>query len=94
MQSFVMPVGYSAESCGYCKDASSGRQTPNSRSCYYFSSKSLTVEVYQALVDRGWRRSGTVFYKPDVLRHCCPHYTIRLPVTSFTPLKDQRQKHL
>ncbi|KAF2256767.1 arginine-tRNA-protein transferase 1 [Trematosphaeria pertusa] len=58
---------------------------------YYFSSKSLTVEVYQGLVDRGWRRSGTVFYKPDVLRHCCPHYTIRLPAASFTPAKDQRQ---
>ncbi|CAN9332528.1 unnamed protein product [Alternaria alternata] len=58
---------------------------------YYFSSKSLTVEVYQILVDRGWRRSGTIFYKPDVLRHCCPHYTIRLPVASFKPSKDQRK---
>ncbi|PVI05842.1 arginine-tRNA-protein transferase 1 [Periconia macrospinosa] len=58
---------------------------------YYFSSQSLTVDVYQGLVDRGWRRSGTVFYKPDVLRHCCPHYTIRLPVASFTPSKNHRQ---
>ncbi|KAF1851678.1 arginine-tRNA-protein transferase 1 [Cucurbitaria berberidis CBS 394.84] len=58
---------------------------------YYFSSKSLTVEVYQILVDRGWRRSGTIFYKPDVLRHCCPHYTIRLPVDAFKPSKDQRR---
>ena len=53
------------------------------------------------------RRSGTIFYKPDVLRHCCPHYTIRwvcslniyarcspearLPVDSFKPSKDQRK---
>lgn len=51
----------------------------------------MTVEVYQALVDRGWRRSGTVFYKPDVLRHCCPHYTIRLPVAEFSPIKDHRR---
>ncbi|KAF2447350.1 arginine-tRNA-protein transferase 1 [Karstenula rhodostoma CBS 690.94] len=58
---------------------------------YYFSSKSVTVDVYQGLVDRGWRRSGTVFYKPDVLRHCCPHYTIRLPVASFAPTRDHRQ---
>ncbi|KAH6870786.1 arginine-tRNA-protein transferase, partial [Alternaria rosae] len=35
--------------------------------------------------------SGTIFYKPDVLRHCCPHYTIRLPVASFKPSKDQRK---
>jgi arginine-tRNA-protein transferase len=46
---------------------------------YYFLSESLTVDVYQLLVDRGWRRSGNIFYKPDVLRHCCPHYTIRYP---------------
>ncbi|KAH8730354.1 arginine-tRNA-protein transferase 1, partial [Phaeosphaeriaceae sp. PMI808] len=58
---------------------------------YYFSSDTLTVDVYQNLVDRGWRRSGTIFYKPDVLRHCCPHYTIRLPVASFKPTKDQRK---
>ncbi|KAJ4297741.1 Arginyl-tRNA--protein transferase 1 [Kalmusia sp. IMI 367209] len=61
------------------------------RASYYFTSKALTVSVYQGLVDRGWRRSGTVFYKPDVLRHCCPHYTIRLPVASFAPTRDQRQ---
>ncbi|KAH7359937.1 arginine-tRNA-protein transferase 1 [Pyrenochaeta sp. MPI-SDFR-AT-0127] len=66
------------------------RVTPFGAS-YYFSSNCLTVDVYQSLVDRGWRRSGTIFYKPDVLRHCCPHYTIRLPVASFKPSKDQRR---
>ncbi|KAH7090212.1 arginine-tRNA-protein transferase 1 [Paraphoma chrysanthemicola] len=91
MQSRVTPFGYSSESCGYCKDASNGSRRPNSRASYYFSSSALTVEVYQILVDRGWRRSGTIFYKPDVLRHCCPHYTIRLPAASFKPSKDQRR---
>ncbi|KAH4225829.1 hypothetical protein HBI56_078670 [Parastagonospora nodorum] len=91
MQSRVTPFGYSSESCGYCKDASNGRRKPNARASYYLSSNSLTVEVYQILVDRGWRRSGTIFYKPDVLRHCCPHYTIRLPAASFKPSKDQRR---
>ncbi|KAK3669421.1 Arginyl-tRNA--protein transferase 1 [Recurvomyces mirabilis] len=28
-------------------------------------------------MDRGWRRSGTLLYMPDVSRSCCPHYTIR-----------------
>ncbi|KAH6618560.1 arginine-tRNA-protein transferase 1 [Boeremia exigua] len=89
--SYVQPLGYSSESCGYCKDASSGQRTLNSRASYYFSSKSLSVDVYQSLVDRGWRRSGTIFYKPDVLRHCCPHYTIRLPAAELKPSKDQRR---
>jgi len=87
----VTPCGYSSEACGYCKDTSDAPRTPNSRASYYFSSRSLTVDLYQILVDRGWRRSGTIFYKPDVLRHCCPHYTIRLPVASFKPSKDQRK---
>ncbi|KAF2016875.1 arginine-tRNA-protein transferase 1 [Aaosphaeria arxii CBS 175.79] len=91
--SFLSPLGYSSESCGYCKDASTGRRSPKSHSgaSYYVSSKGLTVGVYQGLVDRGWRRSGTILYKPDVLRHCCPHYTIRLPVESFAPARDHRQ---
>ncbi|KAL6705545.1 Arginyl-tRNA--protein transferase 1 [Coniothyrium glycines] len=91
MQSRVTPFGYSTESCGYCKDPSTGRRRPDARAAYYLSSKCMTVEVYQLLVDRGWRRSGTIFYKPDVLRHCCPHYTIRLPVATFKPSKDQRK---
>ncbi|KAF2005121.1 arginine-tRNA-protein transferase 1 [Amniculicola lignicola CBS 123094] len=88
--SLLAPLGYSAESCGYCKD-DNGVRTLNSRACYYFSSKSLSPEVYQLLVDRGWRRSGTVFYKPDNVRHCCPHHTIRLPVAEYTPTKDHRK---
>ncbi|KAF2727142.1 arginine-tRNA-protein transferase 1 [Polyplosphaeria fusca] len=91
MQSLVKPFGYSVESCGYCKHRDSGHRTPNSRASYYFSSTSLTVQVYQDLVDRGWRRSGTIFYKPDVLRHCCPHYTIRLPVAEYESSKTHRQ---
>nr|POE96426.1 arginyl-trna--protein transferase 1 [Quercus suber] len=44
---------------------------------YYGRSRSLSPEHYQELMDRGWRRSGTLLYLPDVLRSCCPHYTIR-----------------
>ncbi|PSN61196.1 arginine-tRNA-protein transferase 1 [Corynespora cassiicola Philippines] len=91
MSSLLSPLGYSSEGCGYCKDGSTGRRTPKSRASYYASSKSLTVDVYQGLVDRGWRRSGTILYKPDVLRHCCPHYTIRLPAADFVPAKEHRR---
>ena len=37
----------------------------------------LNVEQYQALIDRGWRRSGSYCYKPVMDRICCPPYTIR-----------------
>lgn len=39
--------------------------------------ESLTVEDYQYLIDRGWRRSGKYCYKPVMDITCCPLYTIR-----------------
>lgn len=51
----------------------------------------MTPALYQDLLDRGWRRSGTLLYKPDQRASCCPQYTIRLDSESFQPSKDQRQ---
>lgn len=47
--------------------------------------------LYQNLLDRGWRRSGSLLYKPDQVAACCPHYTIRLDAEAFHASKDQRQ---
>jgi arginine-tRNA-protein transferase len=51
----------------------------------------MSVSFYQSLLDRSWRRSGTLLYRPDQRRSCCPHYTIRLDTRKFKPTKDQRQ---
>lgn len=37
----------------------------------------LTVQAYQDLIDRGWRRSGKYCYKSTMDKTCCPLYTIR-----------------
>ncbi|KAF2433247.1 arginine-tRNA-protein transferase 1 [Tothia fuscella] len=58
---------------------------------YYLSAKTLTPQHYQILVDRGWRRSGIILYKPDLQHSCCPHYTIRLPVDELKARADQRK---
>lgn len=50
---------------------------------------SLTVNDYQDLLDRGWRRSGCFLYKPEMERTCCPSYTIRLKASDFVPSKEQ-----
>lgn len=50
----------------------------------------MRVDHYQELMDRGWRRSGTTYYKPDLPRSCCPHYTIRLKGADFKARKEQR----
>ncbi|KAJ4306922.1 Arginyl-tRNA--protein transferase 1 [Collariella sp. IMI 366227] len=58
---------------------------------YYAIAKSLTPAFYQKLVDRCWRRSGTLLYRPNQKHSCCPHYTLRLDSTEFKATKDQRQ---
>jgi arginine-tRNA-protein transferase len=58
---------------------------------YYAKSTSLQPKFYQDLLNRGWRRSGTLLYKPDQVAACCPHYTIRLDADSFYASRDQRQ---
>lgn len=37
----------------------------------------MTVDDYQDLIDRGWRRSGLYCYKPNNKTTCCPSYTIK-----------------
>ncbi|KAH6640805.1 arginine-tRNA-protein transferase [Chaetomium tenue] len=88
--SFLFPIGYSNSSeCGYCRRTSSGQSTK--RYSYYSIATSLTPTFYQKLVDRCWRRSGTLLYRPNQKHSCCPHYTLRLDSTQFKPTKDQRQ---
>lgn len=58
---------------------------------YYAVSQTLSSSFYEDLLCRGWRRSGTLLYKPDQRVSCCPHYTIRLDASAFRPSKDQRQ---
>ncbi|KAK3320885.1 arginine-tRNA-protein transferase, partial [Cercophora scortea] len=77
--------GYqSSSNCGYCRRTRSGYS-------YYASATSLTPAFYKKLLDRCWRRSGTLLYRPNQKGACCPHYTVRLDSTKFKPNKDQRQ---
>ncbi|OZJ03769.1 hypothetical protein BZG36_03469 [Bifiguratus adelaidae] len=50
-----------------------------------------SCQDYQDLIDRGWRRSGTYMYKPNLKESCCPQYTIRLEAGKFKPSKSQRK---
>lgn len=58
---------------------------------YYASGYSLTPGFYEALINRCWRRSGTLLYRPNQKSACCPHYTLRLDSAEFKPSRDQRQ---
>ncbi|KAJ9374814.1 hypothetical protein DTO282E5_369 [Paecilomyces variotii] len=82
--SLFRPLGYQRNSCGYCK-------SERGSASYYASSVSVRPEHYEELVNRGWRRSGTLYYKQNLQRSCCPHYTMRLDASEFKPRKDQRK---
>ncbi|RDW90334.1 arginyltransferase [Aspergillus mulundensis] len=58
---------------------------------YYASSVSVRPGHYEELVNRGWRRSGTLYYKQNLQRSCCPHYTMRLEASAYKPRRDQRK---
>lgn len=55
-----------------------------------FASATLSGELYQALLDRAYRRTGPVFYGMDCpsCRACLP---LRVPVATFRPSKSQRR---
>uniref|UniRef100_A0A1Q3F740 Arginyl-tRNA--protein transferase 1 n=1 Tax=Culex tarsalis TaxID=7177 RepID=A0A1Q3F740_CULTA len=52
---------------------------------------SLTVQDYQDLIDRGWRRSGSYCYKPEMNTTCCPSYTIKCDATNFRLNKSHKK---
>lgn len=75
-------------SCGYCggkKDKSKGFRT------WGLTSSKTRVDDYEAMMDKGWRRCGTYYYKTDLENSCCQLYTIRLKATSLKLSHKQRK---
>uniref|UniRef100_A0A674PBI2 Arginyl-tRNA--protein transferase 1 n=1 Tax=Takifugu rubripes TaxID=31033 RepID=A0A674PBI2_TAKRU len=54
-------------------------------------SHTMTVQDYQDLIDRGWRRSGKYVYKPTMDKTCCPQYAIRCHALKFQPSKSHKK---
>lgn len=81
--SVMQPYGEGPSECGYCHAKEEGRLA------YGAVAKRLTCLDYQAMIDVGWRRSGTYCYQPVNAVTCCPNLTIRLPVAEFSASKAQ-----
>ncbi|KAF9006483.1 arginine-tRNA-protein transferase [Cyathus striatus] len=91
-KSIGVPGGSSNTTCGYCGPP--GGRSGSPTNCYSatLDTDSLSCVDYQKMIDRGWRRSGTYCYKPDLRRSCCPQYTIKLDALEFKPSKSQRKQ--
>ena len=74
--SLISPCGYQSSHCGYCDSDEASKS-------YGILSSKMSVQDYEKLMLRGWRRSGKYFYKPTMHLTCCPQYTIRLKATKF-----------
>ncbi|XP_031140204.1 arginyl-tRNA--protein transferase 1 isoform X2 [Sander lucioperca] len=70
--------------CGYCKN-------DEGNFSHGMWSHTMTVQDYQDLIDRGWRRSGKYVYKPKLNKTCCPQYTIRCHALKFQPSKSHKK---
>ena len=55
--------------CGYCNEKKSFSAG--------LTCEKMKCETYSALMDNGWRRCGTYYYKPNLFKSCCKMYTIR-----------------
>ncbi|KAL9365232.1 hypothetical protein Peur_043105 [Populus x canadensis] len=71
--------------CCYCKS------TGLTSIFHGLRADSITVDDFQDLLDRGCRRSGSLLYKPEMEKTCCPSYTIRLRAGDFVPSKEQQR---
>ncbi|KAJ7283769.1 arginine-tRNA-protein transferase [Mycena rebaudengoi] len=85
------PYGPQATSCGYCGPPGTRSATKSAKHSAGLQASQLTCEVYNRMMDRGWRRAGKWCYKPDLKASCCPSYTIRLDALAFNPSPRQRK---
>ncbi|EWC47582.1 hypothetical protein DRE_03202 [Drechslerella stenobrocha 248] len=88
----LYPYGCSNSSCGYCNVKIGNKSYMmlagiDDRN----TTLGITPGDYKDLLDRGWRRSGNVLYKPDMKGSCCQEYTIRLEAGKFKPTSKQRK---
>jgi len=76
--------GYTASKCGYC-------QKQKTHWTCGFACSLITTQDYQAMMDRGWRRCGDYWYRPENEKNCCKMFTIRLNVENYQMRKSHKK---
>ncbi|XP_071512231.1 arginyl-tRNA--protein transferase 1 isoform X8 [Panulirus ornatus] len=79
---------HSGYKCGYCKSKDTNFSHGKTE-CMW--SHQMSVNAYQDLIDRGWRRSGKYCYKPTMDKTCCPMYTIKCDAFNLKLSKSQKK---
>ncbi|KAJ4465114.1 arginine-tRNA-protein transferase [Lentinula aciculospora] len=71
------PIGRYASTCGYCSPPGERSKIGSSRTAAAFNALQLSSEIYQLMINRGWRRSG--------------EHSSQLDVLSFKPSKHHKK---
>jgi len=77
MVGLIIEEGISLIILDFCVICSLGSYTSG------FDVKQMDPEIYKSLIDCGWRRCGTYFYRPEMTKSCCKSYTIRMDAKAF-----------
>jgi arginine-tRNA-protein transferase len=72
-------------------DAAAAAAADASETAFFVSSARLAASTYEALMWRGWRRSGDVLYLPDIASMCCRHYMTRVCAGEVRASRSQRR---
>ena len=76
-------ISQKAQNCPYC-DGEGGNIF------FYLKMAQCSYQLLDKLYQAGWWRTGTIYFKPDIRKVCCPNYSIRLEANRYVMSKSQR----
>ena len=76
--------------CGYCKDKITNIRKQTSYK-YRLILKSIPVDIYEEMFEKGWTRCGDIVYLTIYEKTCCKLYQPRLNINNFKLNNEQKK---
>ena len=76
--------------CGYCKDKITNIRKQTSYK-YRLILKSIPVDIYEEMFEKGWTRCGDLLYLTIYEKTCCKLYQPRLNINNFNLNNEQKK---
>ena len=76
-------ISQRSQKCPYC-DCEGGNIF------FFLTMAHCSHQLLEKLYQAGWWRTGTICFKPDIRKVCCPNYSIRLEASKYVMSKSQR----
>ena len=76
--------------CGYCKDRITNIRKQTSYK-YRIYLKSISVDILEELIEKGWTRCGNLIYRTSYEKTCCKLYQPRININNFKITNEQKK---